>query len=71
MIQKFYYKIVFRFCKIEQRKCKFNVSLCAIFKDEADYLKEWIEFHRIVGVEHFYMAVAIQTVEKGNLMIMR
>jgi len=32
-----------------------NVSICAIFKDEADYLKEWIEFHKIVGVEHFYL----------------
>ncbi len=31
------------------------MSLCAIFKDEADYLREWIEFHRIVGVEHFYL----------------
>lgn len=33
----------------------FNLSLCAIFQDEAPYLKEWIEFHRIVGVEHFYL----------------
>lgn len=32
-----------------------KVSICAIFKNEAPYLKEWIEFHRIVGVEHFYL----------------
>lgn len=36
-------------------KKKYNVAICAIFKNEAKYLKEWIEFHRIVGVEHFYL----------------
>lgn len=39
----------------KQRNYKYNVSICAIFKDEADYMKEWIEFHKIVGVEHFYL----------------
>lgn len=34
---------------------KYRVSLCTIFKDESVYLREWIEFHRIVGVDHFYM----------------
>jgi glycosyl transferase family 92 len=34
---------------------KYNLSVCAIFQDEAPYLKEWIEFHRLVGVEHFYL----------------
>lgn len=31
------------------------LSICAIFRNEADYLKEWIEFHRLVGVEHFFL----------------
>jgi hypothetical protein len=31
------------------------LSICAIFKDEAPYLPEWIEFHRLVGVEHFFL----------------
>jgi|CXWL01.2.fsa_nt_gi hypothetical protein len=34
---------------------RFNVSICAIFKNEAHNIKEWLEFHKIVGVEHFYM----------------
>ena len=34
---------------------KYKVSVCAIFKNEAPYLKEWIEFNHLVGVEHFYM----------------
>ena len=39
----------------KKRYTKYQVSICAIFKDEAPYIKEWIEFHKIVGVEHFYM----------------
>ena len=27
------------------------LSICAIFKDEAPYLPEWIEFHRLVGFD--------------------
>lgn len=34
---------------------KFNLSVCAIFKNESPYLKEWIEYHRLVGVDHFYL----------------
>src|SRR5579864_7571033 len=34
---------------------KYNLSICAIFKNEAKYLKEWIEFHRLIGVDHFYL----------------
>ena len=32
-----------------------ELSICAIFKDETPYLKEWIEYHKLVGVEHFYL----------------
>lgn len=31
------------------------LSVCAIAKNEAPYLEEWVEFHRLVGVEHFYL----------------
>ena len=34
---------------------KHYLSLVAIFRDEAPYLKEWIEFYRLIGVEHFYL----------------
>ena len=34
---------------------KYKVSICAIFRDEGAILREWIEFHKIVGVEHFYL----------------
>ena len=39
----------------ERENVKYNVSICAIFKNEAAYLKEWLEFNHIVGIEHFYM----------------
>lgn len=28
---------------------------CAIFQDEVFFLKEWIEYHRLIGIEHFYL----------------
>ena len=31
------------------------LSLCMNFKDEAPYLKEWLDFHILVGVDHFYL----------------
>ena len=29
--------------------------LCAIFRDEARYIAEWVSFHRLQGVERFYL----------------
>jgi hypothetical protein len=34
---------------------KYKLSICTVFKDNASFLKEWIEFHRLVGVDHFYL----------------
>lgn len=31
------------------------LNVAAIFKDEAPYLREWLEFHLMLGVEHFYL----------------
>jgi len=31
------------------------LALCAIFRDEAPYLAEWLAFHRLVGVDHFFL----------------
>ena len=30
-------------------------SLCCIIRNEADYLEEWLEYSRMIGVEHFYL----------------
>jgi len=31
------------------------MAICAIFRNEARYLNEWIQFHRAVGIEHFFL----------------
>jgi len=31
------------------------LSLCLIAKDENIYLKEWLDFHILIGVEHFWI----------------
>ncbi|MBQ7018791.1 MAG: glycosyltransferase family 92 protein [Bacteroidales bacterium] len=41
--------------KIKNNKKQFYVSACAIFKDESPFLREWIEYHKLIGIEHFYM----------------
>jgi len=30
-------------------------SLCCIIRNEARYLQEWLEYSRMIGVEHFYL----------------
>ena len=40
--------------KVECKK-KYYFSVCAIFKDEGKNLKEWLEFHKLIGTEHFYL----------------
>lgn len=34
---------------------KYELTLCCITRDEAEYLPEWIEFHIKQGVEHIYI----------------
>lgn len=38
-----------------RKSYRYEVSLCLIFKNEAPYLREWIEYHHLIGVEHFYL----------------
>ena len=47
--------VVVRLHKQSSHKRKYNFSICAIFKNESMYLKEWIEYHKIVGVSHIYL----------------
>lgn len=48
--------LYFIFCALPLwAKTKYELSLCAIFQDEGKYLKEWIEYHQLIGVEHFYL----------------
>jgi hypothetical protein len=33
----------------------YELTVCAIFQNEGPYFKEWIDYHRGVGVEHFLL----------------
>ena len=33
-----------------------KVGICAIIRDcNENYLKEWVEYHRLIGVDYFYI----------------
>jgi hypothetical protein len=32
-----------------------KIAICAIFKDEAPFLLEWLAFHRMIGVDLFVL----------------
>jgi hypothetical protein len=34
---------------------KYHLVVIAIFRDEARFLREWIEYYRMLGVDHFYL----------------
>lgn len=34
---------------------KYQLAIAAIFRNDAPYLREWIEFHKLVGVDHFWL----------------
>lgn len=44
-----------KFIRVQPKEKKYNVSICAIFKNEAPYLREWIAYNHVIGVEHFYL----------------
>lgn len=51
-----YYGLLYQlYCPVPCKTRRYNVALCSMFRDEGFYLKEWIEYHKIVGVEHFYL----------------
>ena len=55
-IQCIYYRIIKHiFRRKADSKKRYYVSICGIFKNEGLYLKEWIDYHKRVGVDHFYL----------------
>lgn len=37
------------------KQYKYELAICTIFRDDAKYLTEWVEFHQKQGVQHFYL----------------
>lgn len=58
-----------------------NLAITAIFQNESNYLKEWIDFHLTIGAEHFYLFDHLSTdfpekilapyIEKGQVTLVR
>ncbi|MCQ2204766.1 MAG: glycosyltransferase family 92 protein [Bacteroidales bacterium] len=55
MVMEWCYKFIFTFLGKNMKPKKYTLSICAIFKNEAPFMKEWIEFHLLMGVDHFYL----------------
>lgn len=34
---------------------KYFLSICTVIRNEGPYFEEWVRFHRLQGVEHFYI----------------
>jgi len=53
-----YLKTLFLSCLLLSSVCmayEYDLSICAIFRDDAPYLKEWVDFHKKQGVKRFYL----------------
>ena len=48
-------KLIVSVTKKRKVNKKYGVSICAIFKNEAKYLREWLTYHILIGVDHFYL----------------
>ena len=40
---------------VDKNLFPYNLAVVAIFKNEAPYLREWLDYHLLAGVEHFYL----------------
>jgi hypothetical protein len=34
---------------------QYDLAICAISRDDERFIKEWVAFHKLVGVQHFYI----------------
>lgn len=46
----------------------YYLTACAVVKNEAPYLREWLEYHIIQGVEHFYIYNNVSTDETEGIL---
>ena len=63
--------------RVSVSECQYSLCVTAIFQNEAPYLKEWIEYHKLLGVEHFrlynnestdnYLVVLAPYIQKGEV----
>ena len=55
-LENLFWHLVMYFGKEKQNEsAKYNVTICCMFKNEALFLKEWLLYHKIVGIDHVYL----------------
>lgn len=47
------WKLAFKKKSFERKK--YYSAICAIFKDEANYLGEWVDYYKKIGLDHLYL----------------
>jgi len=38
-----------------EAQCAFDISIGCVFQNEARFLREWLEYHKLIGVQHFIL----------------
>ena len=49
------YRLIYLLAHQKATKKRYNVSITAIFRNEGEFLREWITYHQLIGIEHFYL----------------
>lgn len=49
------FHIIFVLNKKRIKKKQYYFCVCGIFRNEAHYLKEWIEYYKLIGTDHIYL----------------
>ncbi len=72
---KFLFVIVYLSLSTSLQAFEYQLSICTMFQNESLYIKDWIDYHRYMGVEHFwlyndrstddYRTVLLPYIEKG------
>lgn len=67
--------------EVEVSVYRYELVVCAIFQNEAPFLREWIEYHKMLGVEHFrlynnestdnYLEVLAPYIEQGDVTLIQ
>jgi Glycosyltransferase family 92 len=43
------------YAKRSYEKYQYQIAACMMFYNESYFLKEWLEYHKLIGIEHFYL----------------
>lgn len=51
----FWHVVLFFSAKKPNDEAKYRVTICCMFKNEGKFLKEWILYNQIIGIDHIYL----------------